>query len=686
MQDKNQKSKKKENEKPQALDVMAEIKRLNETAERYSRYNQSYEEIDRRVEEMMEILPNPEENPQQREQITQLSEDIRSVREKLKIVKGDISAADAEMQNMKSRFERFARKRTRNIWRTVAAVELVCLLVTGTVFFVYHQIQKGRNVPVAGESVSPTPAPPQDGTPVQEPQTTFLVSDLKERVAVLSQNKLAPFTASVEQVDGREALVFSYKELRIVYWNEYPAGEETRKLRLENGERLLVYPWEYELSGSLELLAPKYGAYAGAEGNQLVFLQYAEETDRIPERICMLDAERLWEYDELDLAAALVDTFSLEYAEGAAGQEGGSDTYMTMTVGAVPYQYEISQATYTNAVYNGENPLCFEQYFTLEFEEERMLFSTVVYTGQGEYLGEISGEIAAIDREIVLKNVKYGAYVTAYQEDVGSTGIIVPRTSRMTEHVTISGKNKQRYYIALSDEVARVDYDMERLIQNENGFFEYFNENGEKISFTGIDVSKYQGDINWKLVKDAGIDYAIIRLGYRGMNEGTLELDPYYEANVKGATEAGVNVGVYFFSQAVTVEEAVEEANMVLENIKDYDITYPVVFDTEVVTTYNARANNLARDLRTDICIAFCDTIAAAGYRPMIYANTKWMIMGIDLERLTQYDKWYAYYGTTFTFPYKYQMLQYSDSGRVPGISSAVDLDISFVDYSEKKE
>lgn len=255
----------------------------------------------------------------------------------------------------------------------------------------------------------------------------------------------------------------------------------------------------------------------------------------------------------------------------------------------------------------------------------------------------------------------------------------------MTEHITISGKNKQRYYIALSDEVARVDYDMERLIQNENGFFEYFDENGQKISRTGIDVSKYQGDINWKLVKDSGIDYAIIRLGYRGMNEGTLELDPYYEANIKGANEAGVDVGVYFFSQATTIEEAIEEADMVLEYIRDYKITYPVIFDTEVVTTYNARANNLPRDLRTDICIAFCETIKAAGYRPMIYANTRWMILGIDLERLTMYDKWYAYYGTTFTFPYQYQMLQYSDKGKVPGIAAAVDLDISFVDYAETK-
>lgn len=685
MQDKNQKKQKKDDTKSQALDVMREIQHLNETAERYSRYTQSYEEIDQKVEGMAEILPELAKDPQQQPQAEKLSEEIRTMREKLKFVKGDISSAGGEIKSIRKRLEEYEKKKQGNIWRTVAAVEMVCLLLTGTAFFVYHQFQKERNVPVTSENVSPTPALPQDGSVDKEPQTYLLISDLKERVASLSQNNIAPFTASVEQVEGREALCFTYKELRVVYWNEYPSGEEKTKLRLENGQRLLMYPWKYDFSGNLELLAPKYGAYAGAEGNQIVFTQYEKAGDHIPERICVLDAERLWEYNELELKAALLDMFELDYMQEASGQDGPAGTYMNMTVGAAPYQYEISQATYTNAVYSGENPLLFDQYFTMELSEEKMGFSAVVYTAQGEYLGEISGEIAAVDNEIVLKNVRYGAYVTPYQEDAGSTGIIVPRTARMTEYITISGKNKQRYYIALSDEVARVDYDMDRLIQNESGFFEYFDENGQKISRTGIDVSKYQGNINWKLVKDAGIDYAIIRLGYRGMNEGTLELDPFYEANIKGANEAGVDAGIYFFSQAVTVEEAVEEANMVLEHIADYDITYPIVFDTEVVTTYNARANGLARDLRTDICIAFCETIAAAGYRPMVYANTRWMILGIDLERLTGYDKWYAYYGTTFTFPYKYQMLQYSDSGKVPGISGAVDLDISFVDYSEKK-
>jgi GH25 family lysozyme M1 (1,4-beta-N-acetylmuramidase) len=167
------------------------------------------------------------------------------------------------------------------------------------------------------------------------------------------------------------------------------------------------------------------------------------------------------------------------------------------------------------------------------------------------------------------------------------------------------------------------------------------------------------------------------------MNEGTLELDPVFEKNMEGAAAAGIKTGVYFFSQAITKQEAEEEADFVLRAIEKYKVTYPVIFDTERVTTYNARANGLSYEDRTDMCITFCDRVAAAGYTPMIYANTKYMIMGVNLERLEKYDKWFAVYSDKITFPYDFQMLQYSESGSIPGIKGNVDLDISFVDYSK---
>ncbi len=661
----------------QDTDIMEEIRRLNEVTEKYSRLNKE-------LNEMEEILPQQEDNNTEPEQWYQISEDVRSIREKLKMVKGDVSMADLEVQGHLERMKELERKRRKNFWRVLAVFEMVLMIALGAGFFAYIELHKGALETAKHGENGPaelTPTPDESVQP-ELPQTEFFVENLSELVAKLTINEIAPFTATVEKIDGMEYLCFTCGDIRICYANEHRAEQEDTYIYISNEQRRVVYPWDYDLTAPLGQLAPKYGSYTGEAGAQLIFLQYEDGEYNIPASVRMLDAEKLWEYDSFATKEELLNLFTLEYSEQASDDGEVSQTLMTMTVSSVPYTYKTAQSTYVNAVYYGENPLCFDQYFTLQLDEEKMSFSAVVYTPAQEYLGEISGELATVDREIVLKNVRYGAYVTEYQEDAESDGVITPRNTRMTEHITISGKNKERYYIALSDEIARVDYDMERLIMNESGFYEYFNEAGEKISYTGIDVSKYQADIDWKKVKAAGVDFAIVRLGYRGMNEGTLELDPYYKKNVKGANAAGIKVGVYFFSQAVSVTEAVEEARMVLEHIADYDIDYPVIFDTEVVPTYPARANNLPRDLRTDICIAFCDTIEAAGYRPMIYANTKWMIMGIDLERLTGYDKWYAYYGTNFTFPYHYDMLQYSESGKVPGVSSAVDLDISFKDYS----
>ena len=193
-----------------------------------------------------------------------------------------------------------------------------------------------------------------------------------------------------------------------------------------------------------------------------------------------------------------------------------------------------------------------------------------------------------------------------------------------------------------------------------------------------------KGDIDWKKVAAEGVKFAMIRLGFRGMTAGTLDVDEKYKANIEGALANGIKVGVYFFSEAINVEEAIEEADFVLENLKGYDVEYPVVFDTEKVTTYDARANGLSMDERTDICLAFCDRIRKAGYTPMIYANIRYMLTGIDIERLEDVEKWYAEYSSDVKFPYEYGILQYSESGRIDGIGSNVDLDIAFKDYSEK--
>ncbi len=190
----------------------------------------------------------------------------------------------------------------------------------------------------------------------------------------------------------------------------------------------------------------------------------------------------------------------------------------------------------------------------------------------------------------------------------------------------------------------------------------------------GIDVSRYQGTINWKKVKNAGIDFTMIGVGY--VIDGVRQGDPKFEYNIKNAIQAGVDVGVYIYSHATTVAEAREEADFVLNQIDGYKISYPVAFDIE--DTVHLK---LTTKQRTDITIAFLEEIEEAGYYPMIYASEYWFNSNMDLSRLTKYDKWVARWGSTVAFK-PLSMWQYSSTGRVNGISTAVDLDYSYKDYS----
>ena len=219
-------------------------------------------------------------------------------------------------------------------------------------------------------------------------------------------------------------------------------------------------------------------------------------------------------------------------------------------------------------------------------------------------------------------------------------------------------------------------------IKTRNGR-KYYLDGSDITSLLGVDVSVHQENIDWQKVKESGIDFAMIRLGYRGYGSGEAGLDENYAENIQGAREAGIDAGVYFFSQAITVEEAVEEANLVIESLKGLDINYPVVYDWEIIYDDTARTDNVSVDVLTDCCVAFCETIRNAGYTPMIYQNKRTTIFKLDLNRLTDYDFWLAEYGSEPTYYYDFDMWQYTSTGSVPGIDGDVDLNISFKDYSK---
>ncbi len=195
----------------------------------------------------------------------------------------------------------------------------------------------------------------------------------------------------------------------------------------------------------------------------------------------------------------------------------------------------------------------------------------------------------------------------------------------------------------------------------------------------GIDVSKYQGNIDWGAVAASGINFAIIRVGYRGSASGALVQDPYFKKNISGATKAGIKVGLYFFTQAVNEAEAVEEASMAMSLASGYKVTYPIFIDTESASS--GRANGLSKSARTAVVKAFCQTVRNGGYKAGVYASKSWYANQLNASALNGYCIWVAQYNSSCTYSGKYDMWQYSSKGSVSGIKGNVDMNISYTGY-----
>lgn len=275
-----------------------------------------------------------------------------------------------------------------------------------------------------------------------------------------------------------------------------------------------------------------------------------------------------------------------------------------------------------------------------------------------------------------------------------STEEVVESTEEVTEeviendpatdgkHTLVEYADGEEEWVLISPYLPKHEYDFTKLVC-QSDLMKYY-EDGRLVSFVGTDISKYQDYVDFVKLKKAGVDFVMLRVGARGYGSGQLILDEYFSDNIKRATDAGLEVGVYFFSQAITEDEAVEEANMVIEQIKDYQITYPVAFDMEHIVNDSARIDALSKSEKTKITKKFLETIQAAGYKPMIYGNKEWLIKEIDMSKLTAYDVWLAQEKDIPDYPYKFAMWQYNTEGSLDGIAGYADLNISFIDYSEK--
>ena len=259
-----------------------------------------------------------------------------------------------------------------------------------------------------------------------------------------------------------------------------------------------------------------------------------------------------------------------------------------------------------------------------------------------------------------------------------------PSTDPSTDgkHTLIEYADGTTEWVLINPYITKNTFDFTKL-STQAGLMKY-TEDGKKVSFAGVDISKYQATVDFNKVKRGGIDFVMLRVGARGYENGQIIMDEYFANNIKAATEAGLDVGVYFYSQAITEDEAREEANVVLQNITGYTLRYPIAFDMETIENDTARTDALNRTEKTAITKAFLDTVEAAGYHSMIYGNKEWLLKKIDLAKLTGYDIWLAQNKEMPDYPYKFAMWQYSTSGEVDGIEGAADLNICFIDYSLK--
>lgn len=252
------------------------------------------------------------------------------------------------------------------------------------------------------------------------------------------------------------------------------------------------------------------------------------------------------------------------------------------------------------------------------------------------------------------------------------------------KHTLVKYADGSEEWVLISPYLKKNIYDFSNLSESSN--LKKYTENGKKISRSGVNISKHSGTVNFKSLKTAGIDYVMLRLGARGYGTGQISLDDNFVENIEDAIEAGLDIGIYFYSQAINQEEATQEANFVTQNLEPYKahINYPVAFDMENVANDRARIDGLSRDDKTIITATFLSGVQAAGYIPMLYGNKEWLIKNIDLTKLQDYDVWLSEDSNTPDYPYLYTMWQYTAAGDIGGVSGDVGLNICFVSYSDR--
>lgn len=249
------------------------------------------------------------------------------------------------------------------------------------------------------------------------------------------------------------------------------------------------------------------------------------------------------------------------------------------------------------------------------------------------------------------------------------------------EIITINDPLLGEIYLDAVEGMAKSTYVRDNFVLDDKGLMTYTIE-GKPASCMGVDLSEFQGTVDFEKLKEQGISFVILRIGGRYYSEsGKMYTDTNFHQYYKAATDAGLDVGGYFFSQAKNAQEAKEEADYVMDNIRGMEFKYPIAFDWELIEGDTARTENVKGEKLTDAAIAFCETISANGYKPIIYTNTHLMYYMYDLERLKDYEFWVADYEDKPSIYYYFTMWQYTKEGQLEGISGDVDLNICLKNY-----
>ena len=250
-------------------------------------------------------------------------------------------------------------------------------------------------------------------------------------------------------------------------------------------------------------------------------------------------------------------------------------------------------------------------------------------------------------------------------------------------HVQVTYKDGTTEWLEISEKIPLYTYDFTN-IKITNDQMEYFVD-GEKCSWLGVDLSKKSGSVDFEALRANGIDFVMLRVGSRGYETGLLSLDESFEENITNARKAGLEVGVTFFSQALDVEEAVEEAEFVISNLLAYEVNYPIAFDMEYIANDKARIDILDKEEKPQIAETFLRTVEGEGYRGILYGNTSWILGELVPDKiLREFDVWVTDQAPVPDFPYQFRMWKYAVNQEIPGIENKASYVISFVDYTRK--